>query len=596
MPQSNDVFTSMGASGLSGGTGRFASPWVDLATQYAPKTFNDALKLCEYLYVNNSTYKEASERVVSYFITKIRLQGQSDKEMEKFKKVLDVKFDALGALKDMGEDRMVYGNAFASIIPPFYRMLKCAVCKSTAIKIENIDYKFKFDDLSFTARCPHCNKETRHMVHDYADPNPDRIKLKRWDPKRITIEYNDITGDCRYWLDIEPNMANKITSGDKFIINTTPWGFIQAVQRKQKYEFNKEYLFHMKEGCIAGVQLRGWGLPSILCSFKNFFRLQVLLRYDETLMMDYIVPLRLISPALTTGQPGNDMMSIANMENFRSQFESGIVQHRLDGADWNFFPFAVNYQAIGGEGAKLSQAEAIRNEEDRLLNARGFPPELYRGTLTIQTAATGLRLFERSWQSFVHDLNSALQWMVTSIARLTRSGDMEAALDSVTFSDDIEAKQMRMQLMASNQISRETALETIGLDAESEKEKVMDEIARDRKLETKAQREAEMEQMSLIAPEGEGGEGGGQQANADSATPMDIEAQAQDIAMQLVDPQVTTAVRRQELAKIRAGNPTLYASVSKKIEQMRQQAGTAGRDQMLTQMTQQAGPGGQPPQ
>ncbi len=66
--------------------------------------------------------------------------------------------------------------------------------------------------------------------------------------------------------------------------------------------------------------------------------------------------------------------------------------------------------------------------------------------------------------------------------------------------------------------------------------------------------------------------------------------------MQLVNPQVTTAQRRQELAKIRASNPTLYASVSKAIDQARQQAASAGRDGALQQMTQQAGPGGgQPP-
>lgn len=201
-------------------------------------------------------------------------------------------------------------------IPPFYRVLKCTVCKSSAVRIENIDYQFRFSDLAFHARCPHCQRVTRHMVHDYPDPNPDRIRLKRWDPNRMFIEYNDITGDCEYWLDIEPLVAGKISAGDRFIINTTPWGFIQAVHRKQRYRFNKEYLFHMKESCIAGIPLRGWGMPSILCSFKNFFRLQIMLRYDETLMMDYIVPIRLVSPAGVTGQAGgsNDMMQMANME------------------------------------------------------------------------------------------------------------------------------------------------------------------------------------------------------------------------------------------------------------------------------------------
>ena len=160
MPQSTDIFTSAGFAGQAGATGRFASPWVDMATQYAPRTFLDALKLCEYLYVNNATYRAASERVVAYFLTKISLQGQSDEEMAKFKKILDSKVNAMGALKAMGCDRMVYGNAFASIIPPFYRVLKCTECKSTAVRIENLPYghlqqccKPVFNSYCFSYRC-----------------------------------------------------------------------------------------------------------------------------------------------------------------------------------------------------------------------------------------------------------------------------------------------------------------------------------------------------------------------------------------------------------------------------------------------------------
>ena len=584
MPSSQESFEAMaGGDWIGSQRGRFASPWVDLATQYAPRTFRDALTLCEYLYVNNSTYRKASERVVSYFLTKVNLSGKSDSEIEKFDNILNKKFDAIGKLKEMGEDYMCYGNAFASIIPAFKRMLRCVKCNSSTI-IEKVNYEFRFNDLSFHAKCSKCQQLTRHMVHDYSDPNPEKIRLVRWDPKKITIEYNDITGDTNYWLQIDPWIATKVKSGDKFFLNTTPWSFIQAIHRNQKYKFNKEYFWHMKEGCIAGVRLYGWGLPSILSSFKNFFRLQVMLRYDETLMMDYIVPMRIISPTGVSGGVGNDLMAVANMENMRNQFAAGVIRHRLDGADWNFFPFPVNYQAIGGEGKTLNQADLIRNEEDRLLNARGFPPELYRGTLTLQSAAVGLRLFERSWEHFTANMNGSLQWMASTIARLTSSGDIRAELESITLSDDLEAKQLRLQLMSAQQISRNTALSSLGIDSKNEKEKIMQEAKDDRRMQTEAEQEIEMEQMSLGGDAGDEKQQGAGGGKADS-TPMDVQSQAQEIAQSLVNPQMSSVQRRQELTKIRQSNPTLHAVVVQAMEKMRYQAGMQSRDQVLQQQS-----------
>lgn len=570
---------SFTSSSLESDRGRFTSPFTDLAMQYAPRTFADALKLCKHLYLNNSTYKAASEGVVSYFLTKANLTGQADPEIKKMDVSLK-KFGVMARLKEMGEDRMCYGNSYASIIPPIRRFLKCAVCKSTAIPIEKIACDFRFTDLSFHARCPHCARVTRHMVKDFADRDPSRIKLTRWDPERIVIEFNEITHDVNYWMDIDAYTKSRIKEGDKFYLATTPWSFIQAIHRDQRYKFNKDYFYHMKESCIAGVQLRGWGLPSILSSFKNFFRLQILLRYDETLMMDYIVPMRIISPAATSvGQGGNSMMQTADMARFREQFQEGVVRHRLDGADWNFFPFAVNYQPIGGEGKALNQADAIRNEEDRLLNARGFPPELYRGTLTIQAAAIGLRLFERRWQPFVDELNGALQWMTDTISSLTKVGQVDAELDSITVADDAIRQQIRLQLMSAQQISKDTALAPLGIDAKSEQEKILEESQDSQRKQQKAQTDLEMEQLSLGSQEGEAAGTGG----AGEATPMDIQAQGEEIAGQLADPNMTYAQRRQELSKIQQSNPTLHAVVTKALEKIRNQAGMQGRDAVLAQ-------------
>ena len=392
-----DIFNQ---SDLTTPRGRFASPWSDLAQQYAPRTWLDAIKLAEFLYINNSTWRKASERIVAYFITKIKLSGQSDGELEKFRPLIERKFGILGHLREMGNDYMATGNSIAQIIPSFIRGLKCTNCKSnghdTLVNILKTDFEFRIGDLSFYATCNRCKRTCRHMVHDYPDPNPENIKLIRRDVKSITIEHNPERGMSNYWMDIDHLMASRIRNNDKFLIATTPWSIIQAIARNQRYKLNPEYTFHLKESSIAGLKLYGWGIPSILSAFKDFFRVQILRRYDETLMMDYIVPIRIISPARGGGSSdGSSMMEMANMNSFRASMEGAITNHRRDGADWNIFPFPVEYQPIGGEGQALSPREMIAGEEDRLLNARGIPSQLYRGDLLLQTAPTAVRLFER---------------------------------------------------------------------------------------------------------------------------------------------------------------------------------------------------------
>jgi hypothetical protein len=580
MPSTIDAWTGS-SSQLNTPRGQFASPWTDLASQYAPKTFKDALTLCEHLYVNNSVYKKASERIVSYFLTSVKLSGQGENEIEKFKGTLEKKFGIMERLKEMGEDYMCYGNAFASIIPSFVRMLKCTNCKDTVVNILHTNFEFRIGDLSFYSRCNKCRKTCRHMVHDYPDPNPENIKLVRWDPKRITIEHNPLRSMNNYWMDIDPWIASKIRMGDKFLLATTPWSFIQAVSRNQKYKFHPEYFFHLREGCISGINLYGWGLPSILSAFKDFFRIQVLRRYDEVLMMDYIVPMRIISPAGGGGSAdGNSMMAIANMNSFRENMEGAIMRHRIDGADWNIFPFPVEYQPVGGEGLKMSPTEKITEEEDRLLNARGIPPQLYRGDLLLQTAPTALRVFERSWTSLVDGLNNAGQWMVTSLARQIKSGDIKAELTSVTLSDDLEAKNVRLQLMQAQLISKETGLAPMDIDVKNERKRLLEEQKADQREQMKAQQELEMEQMNLDTPEGDA-----QGTNdAGGATPMDIQGQGTALAQQLLDPQVPEQARRQQLTQLRQSNPTLHAVVIKEMDRLRGAAGTAGAAAAMPQV------------
>jgi hypothetical protein len=421
------------------------------------------------------------------------------------------------------------------------------------------------------------------MVRDYPNKDAKKIRLVRWDPKRITIEQNDITRDKRFWLEIDPTVMNKVRSGDPFTLATLPWSFITAIKNNQKYLFNNSRFFHSYDTTLAGVNLNGWGIPPILSAFRNFFRLQVLYRYDEVMKMDYIVPLRIVSPSIMKSSAGNNIMEI-NLRNFAQEAMAAVQRHKVDGADWNFFPFPVNYQAIGGEGAQLDQStrDTIQAEEDRLLNVRGIPPELYRGSLTLVNAPVGLRLFEAGNSSFVGDMNRIMQWICTTVAKFMDTGDHEVSLDRVTITDNLDDKAWRLQAAMTGAISKETGLGPIGINAEEESRRVIQEQMREQKEQQKAQQEMQMETLSLGSDDQSAQQG--QQPAGGGMTPMDLESQGDEMARTLLDPAMPETNRRQQLSALRTSNPTLHAIVIKKMDQYRNQGGTLGQAAGLQQL------------
>lgn len=473
-----------------------------------------------------------------------------------------------------------YGNNFLSIHLPFSRVLRCVTCSSEQKMVmpngKMAEFHFSNVDYSFHARCNSCKTVMRHMVRDYPNKDAKKIKLVRWDPKRITIEQNDITRDKRFWLEIDPTVMNKVRSGDPFTLATLPWSFITAIKNNQKYLFNNSRFFHSYDTTLAGVNLNGWGIPPILSAFRNFFRLQVLYRYDEVMKMDYIVPLRIVSPSIMKSSAGNNIMEI-NLRNFAQEAMSAVQRHKVDGADWNFFPFPVNYQAIGGEGMQLDQStrDTIQNEEDRLLNVRGIPPELYRGSLTLVNAPVGLRLFEAGNSAFVGDMNRIMQWICTTVAKFMDTGDHEVSLDRVTITDNLDDKAWRLQAAMTGAISKETGLGPIGINAEEEGRRVIQEQMRDQKEQQKAQQEMQMETLSLGSEDQSAQQG--QQPAGGGMTPMDLEAQGDEMARTLLDPAMPEQNRRQQLSALRTSNPTLHAIVIKKMDQYRNQAGGLGQ-------------------
>jgi len=600
------------ASGTANGSmnrysSAFPDPFFDYASTQMPRSLYDVLRWCEFIWVTNGTYRMASQRVVRYFLTKIELEDASDDEKNKFEEFLEKQVKALDVLAVVGDDYMCYGNSLTSLHVPFRRHLRCRKCFHERA-IDKIEYSF--EDWTFRGKCPNCGFQGEFERVDRRSIEQDNIRVIRWSPHEIRIQYQPISHDTVYYWIPPADFKREIRRGNQFYLASTPWEIVEAIKNDKWFEFNKGVIYHVKEETLAGIRNAGWGIPRILSNFKQAWYVQVLKRYNEAIGLDYIMPFRVITPGKGPGTGEVDPLYHVNAGAFLGRVMEMLRKHRRDPVQWNALPFPVEYQALGGEGQELAPTDLINAGTDEFLNAMGVPAELYRGSLTVQAAPMALRLFERTWTHYVSAMNGWLNWFFETVTNLMNWENIGGRLQPTTLAEDIEKKQVQLQLAAAQQISKQTAFAPFGIDWREEVRRMFEEEKQFSEESNRFQKEQgkaqEFEQMfdaadqaamqppgmqpgmpgAAGAPVGPTPPGGaapmGGAPAAGGTTPDDMMAQAEQIAQQMLG--MPYEIRKSELGKMKKADETLHALVIQKMDEIRNQAKSQGGFQALQQM------------
>jgi len=582
-----------GSSGITlSGVNKFPNPFFDCASEFVPRDINTILEWCEYLYMTMGTYRSASRRVVRYFLTEIVLEADDEKEKDKYTKFLNDELHLMQRLAEIGDDFMVYGNVFISVYFPFDRWLICPACH-TGYHVETVDYEFSPKDGTFRGTCPKCSAGVVYDREDRRSPETSKVKLIRWNPKAMKMRVHPVSGNIEYYLELEQNFVEKLRQGDKFFLNQTPWSMVKAcVIHRQKgepvlFKFRDDVIYHMKDSTLAGIPIKGWAIPPIMPNFKLAYYIQLLRRYDEAIALDFIMPFRVIYPEMAPGAgQGQDPLSTMSMGNFIGHMKNMIDNKRKYMTDIQISPFPLGYQMLGGEGKNLAPKDNIAQALDEMLNAIGFPAELYKGSLSIQAFPVALRLFEKTWGNLVDGNNDFVAWLLKRISRHFMWGEVKGTLRSVTLADDIERKALMFQAAAGQDISKGTAYKPLSIDYVEEQKKIIKEQETIQKLQQEA-----MERQQAMSGQGQT-EGQPQDPNAPvqpGATPGDVYEQGKALAQQLLF-QTPPTMRRGELMKIKQTNPTLHAIVNQEMDNIRNSMASQGQAAMM-QQAQQSGAG-----
>lgn len=274
------------------GSIRYPSPFFDIAHTYLPSSFKTMLRWCRYYYLTNPLINAVCTKMAEYSVTDLVF----DTENEPLRRQWEGFFHNVLSYKqfevEVGLDYAVYGNAFISMAFPFQKLLICKNCNHTS-RIEKQKYIFR--EYKFVGECQKCGTHQEFQVRDHYIRSARDIRTIRWNPEYITVQHNEVTGESRYYFVIPPMLANDVRMAKRHIVERIPQVFMEALRQNKALLFSRDNIYHMKRPTIAQKD-KGWGIPMILPVLKDAFYLQILKKAQEAIMVEHVVPLRLLFP------------------------------------------------------------------------------------------------------------------------------------------------------------------------------------------------------------------------------------------------------------------------------------------------------------
>lgn len=602
----------------SSNTRKWNDPFLLYAHRYIPDDLYAALDFCLYVATQNPEYVQALTRTVAHFITDVVFEETGEyKERSDFREYLITDLGLFEALRQAGMEMGIFGNSFFRIHYPFKRYLIDRRKGYKTIPIARIPENlihYNYKDMTFQVPDPDPEFKDMPFIErpkidlefiDRRSSLKEEIRLRALNPRRMRLSMNTISGHMEYVYSFEEFFLAAVRRGDEIHqVLETPREMLQAIKDDMDFKFKEGRIFHFKAPFISGLSQNGWGVPPVLLHYPTLHNLQVLRCMNEAVARDYILPIRMLSPSQSISGGGSDVMSATNLHIWKNSVQSIIAKKRQNPDMIFTVPFPVEYQEAAGNGKALAPVDLIQATSATLFDSMGIPAELYKASLAAPEVPTALRLFEAANIHIPRSFNRFVQWVVNEICDYIQTPRLKAKLLTPTIADDMEKKHVLLQLASGGEVSRATAYKYFHIDdpVEEQRRRAKEdaEIQKIKEHENQViERELTMGSGDQVVgamaeaqaqAEGAGGAppppGGGAPPGAPppiglpsggSMTPLDLDQQAMEQAQQLAG--MDNSSRRQALNTLRATNPTLYAVVKQKLEEMRAQGASQGRIQ-----------------
>jgi len=452
---------------------RYPSPFFDIAQQFLPSNQHELHKWCRYYFLTNPVINAACSKMAEYPVTALIFESD-DPEVQKLYKKVEDHLKLRSFQVEVGLDYFVYGNAFVSVFLPFEKYLICGSC-GARYRAKTNRFRYKWRDSRFYIHKCTCGKEGYAKQQDVYIRSFRQIRLVRWNPENIDIKHNEITGRTKYYFRLPKSVINDIKLGDYDEIESIPLEFLEAARAGKSLLFSEDNLYHLKRPTIAQKD-QGWGTPLIFPLLKDAFYLQVMKKANEAILMENIVPLRMIFPGQNTG--GNEgPYGSYNLTNWKRRVDEEINMWKRDHNYIPVLPVNIGFQQIGGQGRALLMYQEMRLLSEQMLAGAGIPVEFIFGGLQWSGSSTSLRALENMFLGYNKQRHELVNvFIMGKIASFMEWPKITSRFDKFRMADDLQRSMFYLQLNQAQKISDHRLMEELGEDFDLESERMGHEI------------------------------------------------------------------------------------------------------------------------
>jgi len=486
---------------------RYPSQWWDIAHMELPNSIKGLFKWCRYHALVNPLISSVVRKLSAYPITKVTINDRSvdgfNNNIQRWETLLQDSININRFQIEAGLDYHTYGNSIISIYFPFYKYLECKSCGKKE-RIKKLKYKVEWDfkNFSYILNCRSCNTQAPAKVEDVFYKSSRDIKLIRWNPTDIEIDYNPITQRREYAYTIPPKIRKKVLTKKLSYLEELPAKFIESMKLNKAVILSPDNVFHFKsETPSLNSNDEGWGYPILLPALKDSFYLQIMKKAQEAVMLEHLVPLDIIFPA-TQDQNASPYTTV-NLSDWKRKIETELTTWRMDPNHKPILPLPVGYQRIGGNGRALMLTQEIRAHSEHILVGMGVPQEFVFGGLSWTGSSVSLRMLENMFMTYrdMHD-QFLRNFLVPNIARFMGWEPVSIKMKTFKMADDVQNKQLLMSLNSTRKVSDRTLLSEFDIDSFDELKAVEKELRRNleiTKLDSlyKAQIQGESQQIMM---------------------------------------------------------------------------------------------------
>jgi hypothetical protein len=413
----------------------YPSPYLNLSDYQIPRTMVEIFKWCRYFYKFDSLVGGAVNALARFPVTDVILD-----DMEALPAGWDPKKDSptLELYKQVFEDIKVY-DELVKIGIDYWLYGNCFVFG-------------EFTDFSDDPMVP--DLRWKHIF--------------RLDPSKITIDIDPLTQEKTYKWDV-PFRIKRIVreKRPKAKFDAIPNVIKKAVKENKAVVLNSKNVYHFsREGESGDGSV--WGTPLVLNVMKQLAYRNLLRQAQEAIAREHIVPFRVYYL-----EPSERMDPQANWSNVAAAFGKQLEQAAKDPNYKVVSPVPVNVLNLGGQGRALLLTPEIDQLQAEILAGMGVPREFIFGGVSYSAASISLRTLENQFINYRLLLTDFLNnFIIRRMAEVR--GEWRGAMDNVylvtakladlKMQDDVQQKQLIINLNAANKVSDEYMYHMLGMD------------------------------------------------------------------------------------------------------------------------------------